>query len=120
MPASALAFLLARGQATGLARILLVLIALAFLANAVGRHLPRRHRVEMVGRVPANAPAPSSCNGARAGIVDTPVIRCDEASWRFLGLSFAGWNAVVSAFLAARRRLWGDAPALAHSDFKRA
>ncbi|MGZ8417342.1 MAG: disulfide bond formation protein B, partial [Methyloceanibacter sp.] len=35
------------------------------------------------------------------GIVDTPIIRCDEASWRFLGLSFAGWNAVASAFLAA-------------------
>jgi disulfide bond formation protein DsbB len=33
--------------------------------------------------------------------VDTPVIRCDEASWWFLGLSFAGWNAVVSAALAA-------------------
>ena len=29
------------------------------------------------------------------------VIRCDEASWRFLWLSFAGWNAVISAFLAA-------------------
>jgi disulfide bond formation protein DsbB len=33
-------------------------------------------------------------------VVDTPVIRCDEASWRFLGLSFAGWNAMVSAGLA--------------------
>src|SRR4030066_402577 len=33
------------------------------------------------------------------GIVDTPVIRCDEASWRFLGLSFAGWNAAGSALL---------------------
>ena len=25
---------------------------------------------------------------------------CTEATWRFLGLSFAGWNAVVSVFLA--------------------
>ena len=41
-----------------------------------------------------------AANGARAGVVDTPIIRCDEASWRFLGLSFAGWNAVVSACLA--------------------
>jgi disulfide bond formation protein DsbB len=32
--------------------------------------------------------------------VETPLIRCDEAAWRFLGLSFAGWNAVVSAGLA--------------------
>jgi disulfide bond formation protein DsbB len=26
---------------------------------------------------------------------------CGVASWRFLGLSFAGWNAVASAGLAA-------------------
>lgn len=29
------------------------------------------------------------------------IIRCDEAPWRFLGLSFAGWNAVISLLLAA-------------------
>jgi len=35
------------------------------------------------------------------------VVRCDEASWRFLGLSFAGWNVIgslaigVAALLAA-------------------
>jgi disulfide bond formation protein DsbB len=28
------------------------------------------------------------------------VVRCDEASWRFLGLSFAGWNVVISLVLA--------------------
>jgi disulfide bond formation protein DsbB len=28
------------------------------------------------------------------------VIRCDEAPWHFLGLSFAGWNAVASFVLA--------------------
>lgn len=26
---------------------------------------------------------------------------CTEAAWRFAGLSFAGWNFIVSAFLAA-------------------
>ena len=30
----------------------------------------------------------------------TRVIRCDEAAWRFMGLSFAGWNAVLSFLLA--------------------
>jgi disulfide bond formation protein DsbB len=29
------------------------------------------------------------------------VIRCDEAPWRLLGLSFAGWNVVASLVLAA-------------------
>jgi disulfide bond formation protein DsbB len=27
-------------------------------------------------------------------------VSCSEAKWRFAGLSFAGWNAVVSAILA--------------------
>jgi disulfide bond formation protein DsbB len=99
VPASAAAILFARGQATGIARILLVLIALAFLANmAVG--------IYHAGVEWKWWPGPTECTGAfelkwgEGGIVDTPVVRCDEASWRFLGLSFAGWNAVVSAFLA--------------------
>jgi disulfide bond formation protein DsbB len=29
------------------------------------------------------------------------VIRCDEAAWRFLGLSFAGWNVLISLLLSA-------------------
>jgi disulfide bond formation protein DsbB len=28
------------------------------------------------------------------------VARCDEAAWRLAGLSFAGWNAAISAVLA--------------------
>lgn len=31
----------------------------------------------------------------------TTVIRCDEAAWRFLGLSFAGWNVLVSLLIFA-------------------
>lgn len=27
------------------------------------------------------------------------VVRCDEAAWRFLGLSFAGWNTLISLML---------------------
>ena len=29
------------------------------------------------------------------------VVRCDEAAWRFLGLSLAGYNAIISLILAA-------------------
>jgi disulfide bond formation protein DsbB len=29
------------------------------------------------------------------------VVRCDEAAWRFLGLSLAGYNALISLMLAA-------------------
>ena len=28
------------------------------------------------------------------------ITRCDEAAWRFLGLSLAGYNALISAALA--------------------
>ena len=100
VPAGALAFLFARGRSTGLARTLLALIALAFLANMAAG-------IYHAGVEWKFWPGPTECIGAfelkwgEGGIVDTPVIRCDEASWRFLGLSFAGWNAVVSALLAA-------------------
>jgi disulfide bond formation protein DsbB len=99
IPASALALLLARGNASGLACILLVLIALAFLVNAGAG-------IYHAGIEWKWWPGPGECAGgfdlewSEGGIVDTPIIRCDEASWRFLGLSFAGWNVVISAFLA--------------------
>jgi disulfide bond formation protein DsbB len=107
VPASFIAFFAARADAFRFARILLLLIALAFLANMV------------VGIYHAGIEwkwwaGPSECSGGfdlqwgEGGIVDTPVIRCDEASWRFLGLSFAGWNAVLSALLAAIAG-WGAA-----------
>jgi disulfide bond formation protein DsbB len=52
---------------------------------------------------------PQDCSGAgfSAGgnllkqIQTTRVIRCDEAAWRFLGLSLAGYNVVITLALAA-------------------
>ena len=38
------------------------------------------------------------------------ITRCDEASWRFLGISLAGYNAAISLALAAVA-LWGAAAA---------
>jgi disulfide bond formation protein DsbB len=38
-----------------------------------------------------------------AQIMDAPLVRCDEVSWDFLGLSLASWNAVISLGLAG---LW--------------
>ena len=42
-------------------------------------------------------------------IVNAPIIRCDQVQWSFLGISMAGWNAILSlggaaviAFLALR------------------
>jgi disulfide bond formation protein DsbB len=99
VPASAASVLLARGRATGIARILLALIALAFVANTIAG-------IYHAGVEWKWWEGPATCAGgfelqwSEGGIVDTPVIRCDEAAWRFLGLSFAGWNAGISAVLA--------------------
>lgn len=51
-------------------------------------------------------PGPSECTGTRVvfhGLQDlnTPgAVRCDLPSFRFLGLSLAGWNAVISCLSA--------------------
>ena len=81
------------------AAVLFAIVALAFLANAA------------LGTYHAGAewhfwPGPQECSGAQqlntsAGnmldaLQHTNVIRCDEAAGRFAGLSFAGWNAIVS------------------------
>jgi len=36
-----------------------------------------------------------------AQIMSAPLVRCDEIAWELLGLSMAGWNAVISFGLAA-------------------
>jgi len=56
-------------------------------------------------------PGPQECSGTPADfgsagalaerLKSITVVRCDEAAWRFLGLSLAGYNALISAVLAA-------------------
>jgi disulfide bond formation protein DsbB len=95
--------MLATGRG-GIAAAIFLLVSLAFLANAgLG--------VYQAGAEWKYWPGPETCGtvqplttGGTGGILDklsaTKVIRCDEAQWTFAGLSFAGWNAVVSLLLA--------------------
>jgi disulfide bond formation protein DsbB len=56
-------------------------------------------------------PGPADCSGpigdfkANGPLLDqlqsVQVVRCDEAAWRFLGLSLAGYNVLISLVLAA-------------------
>jgi disulfide bond formation protein DsbB len=50
-------------------------------------------------------PGPASCSGAGfTGVLpdlNNPVVMCDKAAIRIFGLSLAGWNVVISVFLAA-------------------
>jgi disulfide bond formation protein DsbB len=107
VPLAVLAFFVARAEAIGGARLLLLLIA--FAANAaLGLYHAGVEWKWWAG--------PSECSGGStlsfgAGGVDlehNKIIACDEAAWRFLGLSFAGWNAVVSGVLAGFAA-WGAA-----------
>ena len=55
-------------------------------------------------------PGPADCAGAALtvptgdllqSLSETRIVRCDEAPWRFLGLSFAGYSALISLGLGA-------------------
>lgn len=43
----------------------------------------------------------ASIEELRAQIFDAPLTRCDEVPWSLIGVSFAGWNAIVSFLLGA-------------------
>lgn len=110
IPAAFAAAVLLRGRQANGALVLLVLCALAFALNAgLGLY---HSGIEWQWW-----PGPVSCSGGGLSIeggnvIDAirkeTVVRCDEAPWRFLGLSFAGYNALISAGLAALA-LWGAA-----------
>jgi disulfide bond formation protein DsbB len=59
---------------------------------------------------PKDCSGPVSNFGQAGGLADliqnTRVIRCDEAAWRFLGLSLAGYNVLISLAMVALA-LWG-------------
>lgn len=97
--------LLASGRRSASA-LLLFAVSLGFLANAgLG--------VYHAGAEWGFWPGPDTCAAAAGGVSTgtgsladvlkgpSPVVRCDRAPWTFLGLSFAGWNVVVSAMLFA-------------------
>jgi disulfide bond formation protein DsbB len=52
------------------------------------------------GATPATGPIRTTEDLMRQ-ITGIRIVSCTEAPWRFAGLSFAGWNAVVSAVLTA-------------------
>ena len=96
-------FFAARGSKT-LMRAAFVVLALIFAASAVfGAYHAGVEWGFWAG--------PTECTGAldRAASVSdflkqletVKVVRCDSAALRILGLSLAGWNAVISAGLAA-------------------
>ncbi len=98
IPLAGLAIVLARRSA-GPAALILILCALAMIANAgIG--------IYQAGAEWGFWPGPQACaggGGLSGGLPDLDnavVVRCDEAQLRILGLSFAGWNVVISLTIA--------------------
>lgn len=103
-PLALAAALLAAGGKPAPARLALGLTALLFVGGAI------------LGAYHAGVewkfwPGPASCAGANAaptsagGLLDqmrtTRIVPCDDASFRVLGISLAGYNALISLGLAA-------------------
>jgi disulfide bond formation protein DsbB len=104
IPALFMALVLLSAQQRAPAAIVFLLVAAVFLVNTG------------LGTYHAGAewkfwPGPETCSASGAtlnrnagglfkDLATVRVIRCDEAAWRMLGLSFAGWNAIASLALA--------------------
>lgn len=92
-----------RGSASRMVAVGFAVIVLAMLANAgLG--------VYHAGVEWGFWPGPTDCSGPmidlRAGSLlerldKVKVVRCDEVQWRFLGLSLAGYNVLISLAIAA-------------------
>jgi len=101
--AAALAYA-STGRARGIVFAGMIGLALIFAANAA-------LGVYHAGVEWRFWPGPSGCTGVIAGpqkaadlfkeLQHAKVVACDEAQLRILGLSLAGWNALISAALAA-------------------
>jgi len=102
IPALVAALILARTGRTTAAAALFLLVAIAFVVNA-GLGVYQAGAEWKFWDPPATCAAPATMPAFdinRLNLERVPV-GCGVASWRFLGLSFAGWNAVASILLAA-------------------
>ena len=112
--AAFIAYFAARGAPRQLLMAGFIILLLATLANAWlgGYHAGVEWKFW---------PGPSDCSGplvdfGSAGnllqqLDKVKVVRCDEVQWRFLGLSLAGYNVLISLLMAAIAA-WGIAKSL--------
>jgi disulfide bond formation protein DsbB len=104
LPLAALAMLVLMSGRKGLAVLILLGVAVVF-AYGVGLGVYQAGAEWQFWDGPndcgGGSAAPSSAANMLQALQSTRVVSCTEASWRMFGLSFAGWNAVASAGLAA-------------------
>jgi disulfide bond formation protein DsbB len=102
IPALLVGLVLLTAGRSNVAAVIFLLVAVAFLANA-GLGAYQAGAEWRWWEPPATCAAPSALPSLTKlpGSFDRVPVSCGVASWRFLGLSFAGWNVVTSALLAA-------------------
>lgn len=102
---ASLAFAWGAACAPGRARAgLLGLAALAFLAGsgiALFHVGIEQHWWRGLDSCAGGVATGLSLDELKAQLLETPVARCDEVPWSFLGLSMAAWNGAISFALAA-------------------
>jgi disulfide bond formation protein DsbB len=103
------AFAAASGAPRALLTAALALIALAMLINA-GLGVYHSGVEWKFWPGPADCSGPVTSLGRASDLMrqlrNVTVVRCDEAAWRFLGLSLAGYNVLISLALAGAA-IWG-------------
>lgn len=98
------AFLAKTEHGTGAARIFALLAGLTFLVSiGLGVYHSGVEWGWWAGPADCGgkiASGPALVEDFRKALEKAKVIRCDEAAGRVLGLSFAGWNVIISALIA--------------------
>jgi disulfide bond formation protein DsbB len=80
-------------------RILVWLAALAIAASgAIGLYHAgcELHYYKCLTQCTSNVPAGGSADDFLKAIMNAPLVRCDDIQWSFIGISMAGWNAILS------------------------
>jgi disulfide bond formation protein DsbB len=103
IPLVFLALVLIAADRRSLAAVLFLAVAAGFLANA-GLGIYHAGVEWKFWAGPDTCGAAQGLSTTSGGLLESlekiRVVRCDEAAWRFLGLSFAGWNVLISLALA--------------------
>ena len=103
-----LSVLVAIGAAKGAPRPLLIAGLVVIALVAVGNSVFGVYHAGVEWKFwqgPTDCTGPVVDFGKAGGLLDqldkVKVVRCDEVQWTFLGLSLAGYNALISALMAA-------------------
>lgn len=73
-----------------------LLVTLAALAIAISGAIGVFHAGVELGWWEGVTHCTATGAGSLQDILNVPLIRCDQVQWEFLGVSMAGWNAILS------------------------